>query len=322
MSEEPPKKVKGFLRAVRPSGAGFKWIVFLLLIAVLYLGSQGQLEGLREFLDRPELTLEIERVKISPYGALKVVLLLVALVWIAAILNSAIGSYLERLSALHASNRQLLAKVLQIIIYVAIFFIAMDALGVDLTALTIFSGAIGIGIGFGLQKIASNFISGLILLFERSIEVGDLVELDDGTAGFIRKTGGRYTLVETFDTKEVLIPNEDFITSRVTNWTYSNSQGRIDIPIGVAYGSDYKLVRDCILEAAREDPQTSDDPEPVCFMTAFGNSSVDFLLFFWVDDIKTGRLKPRSDVMFAITDKFRENGITIPFPQRDVHMKD
>ena len=121
------------------------------------------------------------------------------------------------------------------------FLFSLDLIGLDIMTFTVFSGAVGIGIGFGLQKVTSNFISGLILLFEKSIEQDDLIELNDGTYGFVQHTGARYTLIETFDGKEIMIPNEDFITNRVINWTYSNSNGRVDIELGVSYNSDLEV---------------------------------------------------------------------------------
>ncbi|MFT6106370.1 MAG: small-conductance mechanosensitive channel [Rickettsiales bacterium] len=196
----------------------------------------------------------------------------------------------------------------------------LNILNIKLASLAFFGGAIGIGIGFGLQKITSNFISGLILLFEKSIEEGDLVELENGVYGFIKHTGARYTLIETFDSKEVMIPNEEFITKNVINWTYTNKQGRVDVHVGVSYKSDIEKARELILEAAREHRMCCKNPEPNCFLREYGDSSINFLLYFWVDDVTLGRFEPQSDVMRAIWKKFKDNDIEIPFPQRDVHI--
>jgi len=198
--------------------------------------------------------------------------------------------------------------------------LALNILNIKASSLAFFGGAIGIGLGFGLQKITSNFISGLILLFEKSIEEGDLVELENGVYGFIKNTGARYTLIETFDSKEIMIPNEEFITKNVVNWTYSNKQGRIDINIGVSYKCDIEKARELILEAAKEHKLCSVFPEPDCFLREYGDSSVNFLLYFWVDDVTKGRYEPQSDVMRSIWKKFKDNNIEIPFPQRDVHI--
>ena len=148
-----------------------------------------------------------------------------------------------------------------------------------------------------------------------------MVELSDGTVGFVRHTGARYTLVETFENREIMIPNEDFITNRVTNWTFTNSKGRIDINIGVSYGSDLDKVYKLILEAAEENPNCSKDPKPECYLREFGDSSVNFLLYFWVDDIIKGKNRPRSEILFTIWRKFKEHNVEIPFPQRDLHIK-
>jgi len=215
----------------------------------------------------------------------------------------------------------LVLKLAQIVIYLVAFLVGLDFVGIDLTTLTVFSGAVGIGLGFGLQKIASNFISGLILLMEKSIEEGDLIELSDGTFGYIRRASARYTLVETFDSKEILVPNEDLITSRVVNWTFSNSSARIEIELGVSYDSDIDLAHDLIIAAARENPRCAIAPEPACFLRSFGDSSVNFTLHFWVEDVTLGRWPTQSEVMFSIWRKFKDNGIEIPFPQRDLHIK-
>ena len=222
---------------------------------------------------------------------------------------------------MHSSNKALINKAFQIFVYFFGFIIGLNVLGIDLTAFAIFSGAIGIGIGFGLQKITSNFISGLILLFEKSIENGDMVELSDGTYGLIRKTSARYTLLETFEGREMMIPNEDFIINRVTNWTFNNRKGRLQIDIGVAYESNIEKARELILEAAKEFPGSIDDPKPACYLKEFADSSVNFMLFFWLADVSKGRYQAKNDVMLSIWKKFKENNISIPYPQRDIHIK-
>lgn len=190
-----------------------------------------------------------------------------------------------------------------------------------MTTLAVIGGAVGVGIGFGLQKIASNFISGIILLFEKSVEIGDIVELDGGNIyGEIKHFGGRYTLVESSDGKEIMIPNEDFIISKVTNWTYSNSRARIEINLGVAYGSDLELVQKIMISCAKENSHCLAYPEIECFVTQFGEFDIKFTLYFWISDIVRGRMLPRSEVLMSIWKKFRENGIEIPLPQREVKM--
>ncbi len=297
-----------------------KFIIFIGLAAVIAASWAGYLDGAREILDSERLTFVFGDVSFSAWMALRALVATIFLFWIAALISSSGAKQLRNISQLRSSNRSLLIKAFQAAVYFLLFLILLDVLGIDPTALVVLGGGLGIGIGFGLQKIAANFVSGLILLFEKSVEEGDLIELDTGIYGFARTTNARYTLVESFDGREVMVPNEDFITNRVVNWTFSNQQGRVEIPVGVSYGSDIERARELILEAARSHPRCSTDPEPQCYLRQFGDSSVDFLLLFWVDDVTQGRYEPQSDVMRAIWKSFGENGITIPFPQRDVHM--
>ncbi len=306
---------------LKPRAYWAKWLVFLIMATVLALGAMGHLEFLKQYADTEELSFNLGDYRISAYKALKVVLTVVFIFWVAAIVSGIAESRIGNFTKIRASNRAIILKFVQIVIYIVSFLFALDFLGINLTTLTIFSGALGIGLGFGLQKIASNFVSGIILLLEKSVEEDDLVEMSDGTAGFVRKAYARFTLVETFDGKEMMIPNEDFITNRLTNWTFSNPRGRIEIPIGVAYGSDIEKAQELILEAACAHPRCISDPAPKCFLRNFGDSSVDFILHFWVEDVTVGRWEPQSQVMFEIWRKFKECGIEIPFPQRDLHLK-
>lgn len=301
------------------------WVAKLLLVTIIIVflttAFLGYLNPIINFLDSETLAFQVGETRISAYLAIKAIIAITLLFWVAALFSDLSAKKVKTLGQVKASNRALITKALQILIYFIAALIALDVLAIDLTALTVLGGAIGIGIGFGLQKITSNFISGLILLFEKSIEEDDLVELEDGIAGFVRNTGARYTLIETFEGRELMIPNEDFITRRVTNWTFSNTKGRIDINIGVSYGSDLDKANELILEAAREHPRCSRNTDAECFLVGFGDSSVNFTLYFWVDNIIEGRKRPRSDVLFSIWRKLKENNIEIPYPQRDIHIK-
>jgi len=310
-----------FLQIIKPKGLHAKWLIFITLVAVLVLEAGGYFEQVRTHLNTEQLTFTAGEFSISAYGILRGLIVIALIFWVTAIASDIVESRISKIRKIRAANRALITKILQIAIYVIAFLVTLDVIGIDLTALTVFSGAVGIGLGFGLQKVASNFISGLILLFEKSAEQGDLIELSDGTIGFVRKSSARYTLLETFDTKEVLIPNEDLITGRMTNWTLTNNKGRIEIPVGVSYGSDIDKAHELILEAAKEHPRCIDDPPPACYLRNFGDSSVDFMLLFWVGDVTEGRWLPQSEVMFSIWHKFKEHGIEIPFPQRDLHLK-
>lgn len=312
MPQQNPKKKKK---------TKVKWLVGILLLVLVVLGGLGFLDPIKTFLNSEQLTFQVGSITFSIYQLIKMVLVVIVFLWVASIMSSMGEKYIKNLQGLKKGNRVLLGKIFQIFVYVIVFLLGLDVLGIDLTAFAVFGGAIGIGLGFGLQKVTSNFISGLILLFERSIMEDDLIELSDGTFGFVRTIGARHTLVEAFDGKEIMVPNEDFMTNRVVNWTYSNKNGRVEIKVGVAYGSDLELAKKLILEAAIEHPKCSKVQTPNCFLDEFADSSISFILYFWIEDITDGRLEPKSDVMFAIMKKFKENKIEIPFPQRDVHIK-
>jgi small-conductance mechanosensitive channel len=279
------------------------------------------LQPIKLFLDSEDLSFSIGETRFSAYLMIKAIITIIMFFLLTGIVSDFGEKRIKSIKGIHSSNKALINKAFHIFIYFIGFMIGLNVLGIDLTAFAIFSGAIGIGIGFGLQKITSNFISGLILLFEKSIENGDMVELSDGTYGLIRKTSARYTLLETFEGREMMIPNEDFIINRVTNWTFNNRKGRLQIDIGVAYESDIEKARELILEAAKEFPGSIDDPKPACYLKEFADSSVNFMLFFWLADVSKGRYQAKNDVMLSIWKKFKENNISIPYPQRDIHIK-
>ena len=291
------------------------------LIGISFLKSQGYLDSVQAFLGSEMLTFTIGSFSISAYEVLKGMMVVIICFWITSIISTFGDSRIQQLDKIKASNRALLGKGFQISVYFVAFILAIDFLGIDLTGFAIFSGAIGFGVGFGLQKITSNFISGLILLFEKSIEEGDFIEFSDHSVGYVKSINARYTLIETLDGKETMVPNEEFIANHITNWTYSHNQGRLEVNVGVAYGSDLDLVHKLIIDAAIEHPECSKTSKPDCFLDEFADSSVNFKLFFWVDDVLMAYRRPKSDVMFSIWRKFKENNIEIPFPQRDVHVK-
>lgn len=296
------------------------WALFLALCGVLVAGVAGWLEPVQAALSDERLSFSVGDFSFSAFDVARVIVVLALVYWMAAVIAGVLDQRIRAVKTFKSGTRSLIAQMVRIAIYIIAGLITLDVVGLDLTALTVFGGALGIGVGFGLQKIASNFISGLILMAERSVEEGDLVELADGTMGFVRRSSARYVLLETFDGKEILIPNEELITGRVINWTLTNTRGRVEIKVGVAYGTDLHLAQALMLEAAREHPQSIEDPAPVCVLRTFGDSSIDFTLWFWIGDVTKGRLVPQSEVMFAIVDKFKAHGVKIPFPQRDLHI--
>jgi len=200
-------------------------------------------------------------------------------------------------------------------------FIVLENTGIHLGALTVFAGAVGVGIGFGLQNIASNFISGLVILAERPITIGDRVEVA-GVAGQVQQIRARSTVIRTNDNITMIVPNTKFIDSPVTNWTYGDPRVRFRIPVGVAYGSDIPKVREALLAAGSENANTLKEPAPSVFLDKFGDNSIDFELVVWSTEMSYRPRRYRSDLNFAIEQKLREAGIEIAFPQRDLHFRD
>ncbi|WP_299208003.1 mechanosensitive ion channel domain-containing protein [uncultured Tateyamaria sp.] len=217
------------------------------------------------------------------------------------------------------SMRVLIVKVVQIVFYAIAFYAGVRALGIDLTGLAVLSGAIGVGLGFGLQKVVSNLVSGVIILLDKSIKPGDVISLGD-TFGWIQTLGARYASVVTRDGREYLIPNEDLITGQVVNWSHSNEFVRLDIYFGTSYGCDPHQVRKLAIEAAKGVERVLSSRPPVCHIVGFGDSSVDYILRFWITDPTGGLTNIRGNVYLALWDIFKENNISIPFPQREVRL--
>jgi small-conductance mechanosensitive channel len=295
------------------------WVSVIVIAALMYYGV---FDNVKAFLNDKSLKIKLGTLSFTPYKLLKAFVIFIIALWVSGRLSSFIEKALRRSNSVSPASRALTVKILNILFYAISGLIGLHVLGIDVTTITVFGGAIGIGIGFGLQKIASNFISGIIMLFERSINEGDLVELQGGGSGFVRRISGRYTLVEDYNGKEIMIPNEDFISSRVTNFTLSNRLGRLDIQIGVSYDSDIHKAQRIILDAARNHPLCSKDKAPDCYLREFGDSAVIFLLQMWLDDVTEGRFDATNDILFEVWDKFKSEGIGIPYPQLEVHVKD
>ena len=219
------------------------------------------------------------------------------------------------------SMQVLIVKGVQIAFYGAAFFLGVRALGIDLTGLAVLSGAIGVGLGFGLQKVVSNLVSGVIILLDKSIKPGDVISLGD-TFGWINSLGARYVSVVTRDGREYLIPNEDLITGQVVNWSHSNDFVRLDINFGTSYTDNPHDVRRIAIEATQGVDRVLTSRATVCHIVGFGDSSVDYVLRFWIRDPTGGLTNIRGNVFLALWDAFAENGISIPFPQREVKLLD
>ncbi|SCZ37009.1 Mechanosensitive ion channel [Afifella marina DSM 2698] len=290
-------------------------IVAILAWAFVALRITGLLDEATELLDAAAL--QIGSFRLSLLFLIQAVLLLSGLLWLAVTFGNFVEQRLERASDLTPTIRVLLGKVVKFALIIAAAATALSAVGVDLTALTVFSGAVGVGIGFGLQKVVSNFISGMIILLDKSIKPGDTISLGE-TFGWIRELRARFVSVVTRDGKEFLIPNEDFITQQVVNWSFTDTLIRLDVHFGVAYTSDPHQVSRLAIEAAKSVERVHQAPPPVCWLTGFGDSSIDFILRFWIRDPQNGLTNVRGKVLLACWDAFKEAGVAIPFPHRQV----
>ncbi|MGH7984285.1 MAG: mechanosensitive ion channel family protein [Candidatus Udaeobacter sp.] len=260
-------------------------------------------------------------VKLSLIQIFLLVALLIAVFWFSSGTKRFLFNRLLAQSGLDRSLQYAIAQVVSNIVLVVGIVIVLENTGIHLAALAVFAGAVGVGVGFGLQNIASNFISGLVILAERPITIGDRVEVA-GIAGQVQHIRARSTVIRTNDNIMMIVPNTKFIDSPVTNWTYGDRRVRFRIPVGVAYGSDVNKVRDSLLAVAHENPHTLKEPAPSVFLEQFGDSSIDFKLMVWSSEMSARPSRYRSDLNFAIAEKFRETGIEFPFPQRDVHIRD
>ncbi len=261
----------------------------------------------------------IGETRFSLWLVLQAAVLLTVLIVGARFLSQSSASSIRRNEDISPSMQVLLIKLLQVLLYGAAFFLGLRTVGVDLTGLAVLSGAIGVGLGFGLQKVVSNLVSGVIILLDKSIKPGDVISLGE-TFGWINSLGARYVSVVTRDGKEYLIPNEDLITGQVVNWSHSNEFVRLDIYFGTAYGNDPHEVRRIAIEAAKGVDRVLSFKPPVCHIVGFGDSSVDYILRFWIRDPTGGLTNIRGNVYLALWDAFQANGISIPFPQREVRM--
>ena len=258
--------------------------------------------------------------RVSLLDLILVVTITGVLFFAANFVATASSDRIRRNDEMSPSMKVLAVKLLQLFLYGAAFFVGLRAVGVDLTGLAVLSGAIGVGIGFGLQKVVSNLISGVIILLDKSIKPGDVISLGE-TFGWVGTLGARYASITTRDGKEFLIPNEDLITGQVVNWSHSNEFVRLDIFFGISYGDSPHEVRRAAIEAAKAVPRVLTQPNaPVCHIVGFGDSSIDYILRFWIRDPTGGLTNIRGNVYLALWDAFEAAGFSIPFPQREVRI--
>jgi small-conductance mechanosensitive channel len=262
--------------------------------------------------------LSIGGLRVTPLLVIKTTVLLLLTLWAANTASDFLDRRVRAAADLTPSIQVLISKLIRLLLITFAILIVLSTVGIDFSALAFFSGAVGVGLGFGLQKIVSNLVSGIILLADKSIKPGDVITVGD-SFGWVESMGARYTAIVTRDGREFLIPNEDFVTQRVVNWSYSNDEVRIEVEFGVSYAANPHKVIAFALEAVKSVKRVLPTPPPVCHLKAFGESSLDFVLRFWIRDPIDGLTNVRGQVLLALWDILKHEGIEIPFPQRDLN---
>ncbi len=302
-----------------PSPAVRAWEGFISLTiwVMVALHLVGWLDDVIQAMDN--LAINFGETHISLLSIIEFFTAIIFFVVLANWLTRLVEAQARRSQVLNPSMQVMLTKISKFSLYGLAFIFALKAVGIDLTAFAVFSGAIGVGIGFGLQKVFSNFISGFILLFDRSIRPGDVISIGN-RFGWVQSLHARYVVVKDRDGVETLIPNENMITSEVTNWSYSDRAVRRRIPVQISYHDDPEQAMDLLLEAAKDKPRVLSEPAPAARLIGFGDNGIDLELRVWINDPEQGIANVVSDVNLAIWKSFKENRITIPFPQRDVRI--
>jgi small-conductance mechanosensitive channel len=259
--------------------------------------------------------------RVTPLLVIKTSVLLMLTLWAANAASDFLDRRVRSSADLTPSIQVLIGKLIRLLLITFAILIVLSTVGIDLSALAFFSGAVGVGLGFGLQKIVSNLVSGIILLADKSIKPGDVISVGD-SFGWVDAMGARYTSIVTREGREFLIPNEDFVTQRVINWSYSNDEVRLEVPFGVSYESNPHKVSALAVEAARSVKRVLISPAPVCHLKGFGESSLDFTLRFWIRDPVDGITNVRGQVLLALWDALKREKVDIPYPVRDVRVQD
>ena len=306
-------------RSFTPSPAIRAWegVISLFVWSVVALYLLGWLGPVQAALDG--VAFKIGNARFSLLSIIKLGIVLAILVTVANWVSRRLEGMTSKTTQMSSGMRVGLVKFTKVVLYTVAVLISLDSVGIDLTTLTVFGGALGVGVGFGLQRIASNFISGFILLFDRSIKPGDVISI--GTRfGWVQELHARYIVVRDRDGVETLIPNENLITSEVINWSYSDRLVRMKIPVQISYESDPEVAMGILVDESKKNSRVLADPEPQARIIEFGDNGIGLELRVWYTDPEKGITNLKSDIYLAIWKRFKESGITIPFPQRDVHI--
>ena len=291
--------------------AAFAWTIAALNIVGLLGPTVSTLDS---------VILPLGQARISLLTVINGAILLGLLLWSALAISKVIDSRLSQVSDITPRARVLIGKTIRFTMIVVAIMVALSSVGINFAALAVFTGAVGVGIGIGLQKQVSNLISGLVLLLDKSIKPGDVIEVGP-TFGWVHSMSARFVGVTTRDNKELLIPNDDFVTSQVINWSHSDKDVRMEVAFGVTYDCDPHQVRALAAEAASKPERVVQDPAPVCHLVEYGDSSLNFVLRFWIRDPEEGVTNIKGQVLLALWDALKDNGIEIPYPHRVVQIQ-
>lgn len=309
--------IRAFVRDKFPASL-FRWVG----LPIILLHLLGLLLPVIKALE--EISLEVGNINISVYGVVRVLISGSFLFWLGRASNTFGKAVIKNQKTLDVPTKEVFTKLFEVVLFCIVVLLLLNVMGVNLTTLAVFGGAVGVGLGLGLQSIASNFISGVIILLDRSLTVGDFVELDDGQKGFVREFRMRYTVLETYDGKDILVPNEKFISSSMVNWTHKDPKQRYRVDFSVPYDTDVRNMVDFIKVAVAEHEQVisgEDVPfeeRPDCEIDSFGDSGINMFVEFWMMGVDDGKNRVGGDLMLIILETLKENGIEIPFPQREV----
>ncbi len=300
--------------------AFMRWVV----LPLVFLHLVGILPHIIAMLET--VAINIGNVEVSFYGIGRVLVFGIVLFWLGRAFRMVGRNLIRNHKNLDVTTKEVFTKVFEVALFCIGFLVLLNIMGINLTALAVFGGALGVGLGLGLQTIASNFISGIIILLDHSLTIGDFVELEDGSKGFVREFRMRYTVLETYDGKDILVPNEKFINSLLTNWTHKDPKQRYRIDFSVAYKTDIRAMCDIIRAAVAEHPQviSGDDipfeERPDCEIDSFGDSGVNMFVEFWMYGVDDGKNRVGGDLLLMVFETLREHNIEIPFPQREVRV--
>jgi small-conductance mechanosensitive channel len=271
-----------------------------------------------------EISLTVGNIQVTLYGLSRVLFFGTLLFWLGRASNSVGKDIIRNQHKLDVSTREVFTKLFEVGLFCIVFILLLNIMGVNLTALAVFGGAVGVGLGLGLQSIASNFISGIIILLDKSLTIGYFVELEDGKKGFVREFKMRHAVLETYDGKDILVPNETFISSLLINWTHKDPKQRYRVDFSVAYATDVRAMVEIIKEAVAGHPQVLSgldvpfEERPDCEIDSFGDNGVNMFIEFWIQGIDDGKNRVGGDLLLIILETLKANGISIPFPQREV----